>query len=198
MTRTHACALMLAAAVLAPAAMAQRNGDCVVAFDEATSLRQAGPGVRAIVPDHGEHGPRVFFACKSDRVSGVTIRLVPGQFAEARLVLTGTPEHALALLPEADLPTDWGRVDSRRLNADTLLVTLRLAVPKGNESGRAFAGRLSLAPSTANLDVPVTLEIIDETPLFRDEFDVDPVIGQFSMVVETQRGAFTDYPRSGD
>lgn len=198
MNRSHACcALLLVIAVLAPAAMAQGDGGCLVELDEAASLRGAGPGVRAVVPGHGERGPRVLFACKSGRVSGVSIRLVPGQFAEARLVLTGAPEHALALVPEAGLPPDWGRVTSRRLNPDTLLVTLALAVPDGAESGRAFAGRLSLAPRRANLDVPVTLELIEETPLFRDEFDVDPVIGQFSMV-EPQRDSFTAWPRSGD
>lgn len=184
MKYAHALMLLLLGAAIAPAAAAaEAGGGCLVALEGSADLGELPKGVRAIAPASSEGRARVLFACLEGRVSGLTIRLVPGQFAEASLVLVGFPEQAATLTAENGLPADWSRVESRSLNAETTLITLSISAPDSAQSGKAFSERLRLASSPSDLDIPVMLEILDRRPLFRDKFDdIDPVIGQFSMV----------------
>lgn len=184
MKRVHACALMLVTAVFAPAAQGE-GGACAFTLDELSGAGRLTPGVRAVVPESSERAASVQYSCRSDRVSAVTIRLVPGQVGEARVMLVDMPEQVPALVSGSELPSEWSQVAVRPLDAETTLVTLTISVPASARSGSAFSGHLGVAGASADLDIPVTVEIVGEAPLFRDdfdEFDVDPVIGQFSMV----------------
>lgn len=185
MKRVHACALMLVAAVFASAAQGE-GGACAFTLEELSGAGKFTPGVRAVVPENSERAASVQYSCVSDRVSAITVRLKPGQVGEARVMLVDMPEQAPALVSGSGLPAEWSRVAVRRVDAETILVTITISVPASARSGQAFSGHLGLAGISANLDIPVNLEIIEEAPLFRDdfdEFDVDPVIGQFSMVM---------------
>lgn len=183
--------VLFLAVLVIPAAVAEgEGGDCIVALDEADG-RTLPQGVRAVAPGASEQRARVLFACQAGRVSGLTVRLVPGHTAEAGLVLVGLPEHTPGLISENGLPPDWRRVGVRRLDPDTVLVTLEVVAPEAAETGRVFSDQLRLGPAGEHLDVPVTLEIIDDAPLFRDEFGVDPVIGQFSMTQDAHEPLFS-------
>jgi len=177
----NACVLLLLTAAVVSAVAAERD-DCLMS--SGGDAHAPVEGVRAIMPTKGERAT-VSFACQAGDVSGVTIRLVPGQAAQARLFVAASPEHIAALAAENGLPPEWCQVESHVLDSGTTAVTLSIATPPTAEVGQVFSDRLRLSPDRdgqPGLEIPVTLEFIEEGPLFRDKFDVDPVIGQFSMI----------------
>jgi hypothetical protein len=175
-----ALALLLAMA-WAPGGMAQDGGrDCLVASESG----RLPEGVRAIEPAAGSRLERVRIACADNRVSGLSIKLVPGRSTVARILLVGGAGHA-ASMTGAGLPSGWVDLSARRVGAGTTLLTFSVAAPDSAEAGSTFSDVLSVTRSGQAFDIDVSLEVLDEGPLFRDEFDVDPdpVIGQFSLVM---------------
>lgn len=188
MKLVHTCFLLFLGVGAASEALAGGNGGCLVAFEEGSSGGALPQGVRAVAPAGNEDPSRVRFSCNADRVSGLVIRLAPGQAAEARLVFVGSGEYAAGLDSGTGWPADWSRVDHRRLDSQTVIITLSVAAPDSAPAGRVFSDRLNLGSQRAGQAIPVTLEIIEGGPLFRDDFDdVDPVIGQFSMIHEVRQ-----------
>lgn len=187
---------LLLAVACGPEVLAQdAGGDCLVA-PEAGDL---GDGVRAIEPveagrdanRNANRHDKVRISCRAGRVSGVSIRLSPGGSAQARIVLVGGSDHAASLAAEGGLPKEWSGLSARRINARTTVVTISITAPDQAEVGSAFSDRLSVTRAGLEFDIPINLEILDDGPLFRDEFDnVDPVIGQFSVILRADRSLY--------
>ncbi|RFF32019.1 hypothetical protein [Wenzhouxiangella sediminis] len=174
----NALALLLAMA-WAPGGVAQDGGrDCLVASESG----RLPEGVRAIEPLVDSRLEVIRVACADNRVSGLTIKLVAGRSTVARILLVGGSRHA-ASLTGAGLPNAWVDLSARRIGAGTTLLTLSVEAPDSAEAGSTFSDILSVKRSGREFDIDVSLEVLDEGPLFRDEFDVDPMMGQFSLVM---------------
>lgn len=169
------------AVVVASSAHAEEAGaDCVIAADRGGEYGDLS-GIRALIPaDSGPDG-RIAYRCGDGAVSGLNVRLAPGQAAEARLLLARRPgDDDLEPGFSEGLPASWAALRATVVGGDALLVVLSISVPETASPGTVHSDRLVLS-GQHRAGIPLTLRVIESEPLFRDGFGVDPVIGQFSL-----------------
>lgn len=173
--------VVLLAVVCAPDLLAQGGGDDCLVASEAGRLAD---GVLAIQPAEADRKGKVRIGCRAGQVSELSIRLAPGGSAQARILLVGD-WAAVSLAAEGSLPKAWGSLSTRRIDARTILLTFSVKAPEQIEAGSLLYDQLDVAGAGRKLEIPISLEIAGDGPLFRDEFDnkVDTVIGQFSFVM---------------
>lgn len=181
MKLVHACLPLLLAVVAISDAFAEGRKTCVVSPDAIRHARVADDGVRAVAAAD-QQSPGVEFACRDGGLSAVSVAIVPGQGGEIRLLAGSAFFHGQAPGAVDGSLSEWSAVTTQRRDSGGQLVILTLSVPASAKVGRVYTGRLRLGAAESGVEIPLRLEIVEEQPLFRDEFDVDPVIGQFSLV----------------
>ncbi|GEM_PF-2089541 len=149
-------------------------------------------GLEAMDVSAGARSGEVAIACTEGRPATIDAGIEPGQKVMIVLVIdndSDSPAHFQIDPYEADStggnwieinPTSGSVPPGNRFH-----VGITLSVPSGLATG-------SVQELDLNLDVtgtegfftrlPVTMTVREEQPLFRDRFDVDPVLGQFSHV----------------
>lgn len=174
----HCYALCILLAVLSsPAAFA---GDECAPPPPSAGSAATGVGVLAIDASGTVHP-----TCRDGSLVHLRVRLPASGQATAVLAVAG--------LLDAVVDSEDGRLSSwTRIEFDAAgplgpaPVTLAFAIPADTEAGTRIAGRLQLrldrGERESALAIPLVLEVAGEEPLFRDDFGVDPVIGQFSLV----------------
>jgi hypothetical protein len=178
----HACLSLLLAVSAVPVVVADERNACVISPDASRYARVADLGLRAVAPADDRRSPVIGFECRGESLSGVSVAIVPGQRSEIRLLAGSGTLAGEDLLAVGGPLSEWSLVTSQPREAGGRDVTLTLSVPASAKIGRVFSGHLRPGGAGSGVEIPLTLELIEEEPLFRDEFDVDPVIGQFSFV----------------
>jgi hypothetical protein len=115
-------------------------------------------------------------SCRDGRLDALSFRVRPGE--DLRLALRApSGAGAVALVDALTLPQ--GPVFALRPGREPGRYTLTVRAPEGAAAGARFSAGLETADGDR---LGLSLEVIEQAPLFRDDFGVDPVIGQFSMV----------------
>ncbi|NBB93173.1 MAG: hypothetical protein GVY32_08400 [Gammaproteobacteria bacterium] len=171
-------AVLLMLAWSFPAAGEDRPG-CLIAPGD-LAARSASDGPAMIDLPGGPAG--VEPSCSGLRLEGVAVRLPLGSRHDITLhVRTGQGDWR-ALDGEGRV-VGWVGIDASRRHPDSVVVSIRS--PREGVPGERSDATLVFEPASVAEDIltiPVELELVEEAPMFRDEFDVDPVIGQFSLV----------------
>lgn len=202
-------AIALASLVLAAPADASGSSDEPVAAGDSRCVvrdgtRDSGFAMPARDDGHGalrvaalqpaNRSPSGFrFTCAQADLSSIAVGLRSGQAREVTLLLGNTTtrplNYRIGLFPDNEVSPRWLKIEpeSGTLAAGTQ-VQARLVVkaPAGFAREIVTAQKLLFTVDDGNREyvsaLTVELEIRDEGPMFRDDFQVDPVIGQFSYV----------------
>jgi hypothetical protein len=127
-------------------------------------------------------------SCVNGSVERIALRAEPGQRAEVALVLANAGfDPALissAMAMDAAWSSEWAHLEILQGEVPAggvLPISLVVSVPHDFVPGSRHEQRFDLVDEGGTtLAVNITLEVIEEQPMFRDGFDVDPVLGQFS------------------
>ncbi|QOC21354.1 hypothetical protein IC757_09830 [Wenzhouxiangella sp. AB-CW3] len=127
-------------------------------------------------------------ACSRGSVERLQLRAEPGQQARVGLLLANPgPDPVLIsrdMTRDAAWASDWVYLElpGAEIQPGSFLpATLVITVPDDYSPGERFEHRFGLLEGSEKLELSVALEVIREQPMFRDDFEVDPVIGQFSQ-----------------
>ncbi len=137
-----------------------------------------------------EGGVVARLSCVNGSVERIALRAEPGQQADVALALANAGfDPALissAMAGEGAWASDWVHLEVLQGEVPAggvLPISLVLSVPNDFAPGSRHEHRFDLIGEEGEaLSVIVTLEVIEEQPMFRDGFDVDPVLGQFSFL----------------
>lgn len=202
-------AIALASLVLAATAgasgdkvesVAADDSRCVVqdgaqGSDFAMPARDDGHGaLRVAALQPANRNPSGFrFTCGQADLASIAVGLAPNQVREVTLFLGNTTTRPLnfriGLFPDNEVSARWLQIEpeSGTLAASTQ-VQARLVVtaPAGFVPETVTAQQLLFTVEDGNREhvstVTVELEMLEDEPMFRDDFQVDPVIGQFSYL----------------
>lgn len=205
--RLHLVWLAIAAAIA---------GGPVAAADESAAagcLLAAGSGeppTRALMLD-GADSPAASLRLFCDRreIEQLTLPVPHGQTARVTLSLGGSGERELAyrlgVATAGGQSSSWLVIDapsgiipagSRR--PVTLTFHAHEALEVRSRHRLDLIIELGAGDKQVELSVPVELHVLEEAPLFRNRFEVDPVLGQFSQRAPRSRPALqTSAPAGG-
>lgn len=126
-------------------------------------------------------------SCSSAGNAVITADLPPGRRAHAWLLIENNGQAAVSLTARqtrADgsqiaLETEHGEIAA----GSAKRIKIVLSADTGSEFNTAFLHQISLALSGLDdpleLILPVLIQVIDPDELFRQRFEVEPVLGQF-------------------
>ncbi|NEZ03630.1 hypothetical protein G4Y73_05615 [Wenzhouxiangella sp. XN201] len=179
-------ATMLTALVLLPLRVVATDA-CVLDTAEDTVTLPDGVLLAYRAPETARVPGAIDIECRGQQVERISVVLPAGSGRE--LVLLVGSLSGVEIKPGLDESEDWANVvveASRDGTAGRVLISFR--APGDAEEGTVLAGDLQLyVPATREdrgpTSIPLQLTVRGEAPLFRDQFDVDPVIGQFSQVM---------------
>jgi len=136
-------------------------------------------------------------ACLEQHQPGLTVEQSPGTRARVDLLLSS--HHAEELIYHIDLRTtdsgaiDWlasepsaGRLAPGRSETLALSIDAHTSLPPLSSHSVMLLITLHDEQSEYRIELPVHVLIGAEPSLFRDEFEVDPVLGQFSQRPDSQ------------
>jgi len=136
-----------------------------------------------------EAGVVASLSCVNGSLERIALRAEPGQQAEIALLLANAgfdpASISSAMAGDGAWASDWVHLEVLQAEVPAggvLPISLVLSVPNDFAPGSRHEHRFDLAGEEGEtLSVTVMLEVIEEQPMFRDGFDVDPVLGQFSF-----------------
>lgn len=133
------------------------------------------------------------FTCGQHDLASVSVALAPTQAREVALVLGNTTTQPLkfriGLFPDNEVSPRWLRVEPEsgtlaaggRVQARLVLTAPADFVPE-TVLERQLVFTIEGDSREYVSTVTVELEMREDGPMFRDDFQVDPVIGQFSYL----------------
>jgi hypothetical protein len=126
--------------------------------------------------------------CEAGSLQQATVRMEVGERAEIGLLIANPGDEAVQVgnfdRIGAKWATGWGYLNVSRAEVPAggfLPITLVVHVPADYAPGNRKEHTFHLTNADDALSVTVRLEVVAEQPLFRDGFDIDPVLGQFSQ-----------------
>lgn len=154
--------------------------------DRAAMLRE--DAVSAVESPESARSPgSVELVCQQNSISRINVILPAGE--RRGLVLVAGSRDGQPLQPRLADTEGWARlVIEESSDGSAIRLNVEIVAPEAGTKGEKRSGSLLLF-STPNqrgeplITIPLELTIDEEQPLFRDQFDVDPVIGQFSLVM---------------
>ena len=126
--------------------------------------------------------------CDAGSLQQATVRLEAGGQAEIGLLIAN-PGHEAVQVGNFDRigvkwATEWAYLNVSRTEVPAggfLPVTLFIRVPSHYVPGDREEYTFHLSDADDALSVTVRLDVVEEQPMFRDGFEIDPVLGQFSQ-----------------
>ncbi len=126
--------------------------------------------------------------CASSGEAIIRAELPPGQAGQAWVLIENTGDEALQIAAERTR-TDGSQVliesEPAMIEPGTSLrMPISLEIDPDTEFGTAFLHQIALAihhseSGNQTIIIPIRLETIDPDELFRQRFEVEPVLGQF-------------------
>jgi hypothetical protein len=171
-----AITLLSGAAYLALSEVARADSE---ACSLATSAAAAPAGVRLLAGQ--DPGDELRVECREGDLVAITAALSQGAVAQARLFWNAPAEAPVRVTPVDSEAVDWLSAHRVAAQRGGQILSLRWQAPAGDPAGTLRSANVRVGDRV----VEVHLEVVSTDNLFRDGFDVDPVIGQFSMVVHT-------------
>lgn len=202
-------AVALVSLVLAASAGASGGADETVAAGDSRCVvrdgaRNSGSAMPARTDGHGALRVAVLqpasrnlsgfrFTCSQADLASIAVGLTSGQAREVTLLLGNTTTRPLnfriGLFPDHAVSPRWLQIEpeSGTLAAGAQVrARLVMTAPAGFVPETATAQQLLFTVDDGKKEyvsaMTLELEIREEGPMFRDDFQVDPVIGQFSYV----------------
>lgn len=177
---------MLTALVLLPMRVAATDA-CVLESAEDAVIPPDGMVLAYRAPGSARLPGAIDIACLDRQVERINVVLPAGAGRELVLLVGG--HVGVEIKSGLEESAGWANVAveaSREGSAGRVMISFR--APGDAEEGTVLAGELQVyAPATREdrrpTSIPLQLTVRGEAPLFRDKFDVDPVIGQFSQVM---------------
>lgn len=184
--------LLTGAAVWSPLAA----GDCMLDFERLSDASRwvladlpvltPTPEVSlAVAASPARQQGRISADCSTGDVINVELRMMPGEQVSFHVVTDIT--RPLVLNQESnmlDSVEEWVRVSAGSISSSVEPSAVAIRVPVEVEPGAVFEAQLRYhrgEGEEGSVQVNLRLEVIEEAPLFRDDFGVDPVLGQFSF-----------------
>lgn len=138
-----------------------------------------------------ESGVVAELRCKGGSVRHVGLRAEPGQRADVAMLLANAGVDAVvigsAMSGDAAWTSEWVHVEvfHGAVPAGGFLpLSLAIHVPADFTPGTRSEHQFELVDGDEAFTLTVGLEVIEEQSMFRDGFEVDPVLGQFSYRTE--------------
>lgn len=132
-------------------------------------------------------------SCEKGSLNRVAMQMEPGQRAEIELLIANPADmpvfigHALRL--DSISTVDWIQLEQLHLAiapGGFASMSLFIDVPPNMQPGQRHEQSFKLTGDDGSeLPLDITLEVIEEQPMFRDGFEIDPVLGQFSYRIST-------------
>lgn len=174
-------ALSICVVALSPDPVALAGTDCLTTSLAAPEWADA-PVVQLLAADSKS---AALPSCRGESLARLRVRLGASQQVTVVLAVDGLVSAVAE--SEDERLTGWTRIEFDASHRIGLVpVTVGFAVPGDAAAGTRLEGRLQLRVNRqgreSTVAIPLGLEVVDDQPLFRDDFGVDPVIGQFSMV----------------
>ena len=126
--------------------------------------------------------------CESGSLQRATLRVEAGGQAEIGLLIANPGEEAVSVgdfdRVGAKWATEWAYLNVSRAEVPAggfLPIKLFISVPADYVAGAWEEYTFRLTDADDALSVTVRLDVVEEQPMFRDGFDIDPVLGQFSQ-----------------
>jgi hypothetical protein len=179
-------ATMLTALALLPLRLVAADA-CVLDTVKDTVTLPDGVVLAYRAPEPARATGAIDIECMGQQVERISVVLPAGSGRE--LVLLVGPHSGVEIKSGLEGSADWANVAveaERDGFAGRVMISFR--APGDAEQGTVLTAKLQLfAPATREgrgpTSIPLQLTVRGEAPLFRDKFDVDPVIGQFSQVM---------------
>ena len=183
-------AVIAVAVTLSGMALADEVDSGCMSVSEALLHSDDAPVELFLAAAEDESGVVARLSCVDGSVEGVALRAEPGQQAEVALSLANAGfEPALissAMTADAAWNSDWVHLEVLQGEVPAggvLPISLVLSVPAEFVPGSRHEHRFELVGEGGEtLWLSVDLEVIEEQPMFRDTFEIDPVLGQFSFL----------------
>lgn len=177
--------ILMAGMAMLPMLAAGADG-CLHKADDGSGLVLEN-SVRAVEGPESARSPgSVKLVCNQDSVARINV-ILPAGTRRGLVLVAGSRDGQFleSRLAGADGWASLAVEESSDGSASRLSV--QILAPEEGEEGEVLAGSLLLFDASSREDeplvtIPLNLTIGGEEPLFRDQFDVDPVIGQFSLV----------------
>lgn len=174
-------AILVLAVISIPVA-GQDRPDCLISPGEMTA--QSAPDGPVMLDLPG--GPAsIELDCQGRQLERLLVRLPIGSRHDITLyTASGRNRESWKATSTDGAPLDWVELDASRRHANSMILQIRS--PRNAAPGDRLSARLSIEPDNGDAErfvVPIDVELTEEAPMFRDQFDVDPVIGQFSLVL---------------
>ena len=128
-------------------------------------------------------------SCSEGSLNRAAVQMEPGQRAKIELLVANPADvpvfigHALSL--DSLTSVDWIQIEQLHIAIEPggyALMSLVIDVPANLQPGQRHEQKFELiGDDGSELPLNITLEIIEEQPMFRDGFEIDPVLGQFSQ-----------------
>ena len=149
--------------------------------DRGASIFMLTTGDRAGVVRH--------LSCEGGSLNRAAVQMEPGQRAKIELLVANPADvpvfigHALSV--DSFASVDWMQLERIHLAiapGGYALISLFIDVPLDVQPGQHHEQNFHLTGDDGSeLPLQITLEVIEEQPMFRDGFEIDPVLGQFSQ-----------------
>lgn len=143
--------------------------------------------VRAVeTPDSARPPGSVELVCQQDSIARINV-ILPAGTRRGLVLVAGSRDGQLLESRLADAE-GWATLAvEKSRDGSASRISLEILAPQEGAEGEVHAGSLLLFDASSREDeplvtIPFRLTIGGKEPLFRDQFDVDPVIGQFSLV----------------
>lgn len=134
--------------------------------------------------------------CDAFGLVELVIEIQPRQQLDAQLLIQHPQAGSARVQVGGQAPaTGWLQIDPEsRQQADRSSHQLRITAGADLVPGdrRELQLQVSLGDGQLDREIPVTLIVQQETPLFRSRFEVDPVLGQFSYRLPPPRAPSAD------
>jgi hypothetical protein len=191
-TIVNAAAIFCAAGIALPGAAMGQGGDapCLSLSDptiDAQAVAEGGTSGPFLVTISDAAGVVARIQCADGSLERLVVRAEPGQRAEVQLLLANAGLEPVMIghdmTAEQAWSSDWVHLEmfaGEVPAGDFLPISLVLDVPAGFEPGSRHEQQFVLIDEGERLALTVILEVIEEQPMFRDGFEIDPVLGQFS------------------
>ncbi|WP_147306652.1 MULTISPECIES: hypothetical protein [unclassified Wenzhouxiangella] len=159
---------------------------CVLEADGGSEMA-SGDAVRALEsPETARLPGTLEIVCQKHGIARIDIALPVG--ARRGLSLISGGRDGRTLQPQLKDTGSWASLAVEEGPDGATRLKVGFLAPASAKEGDAFTGSLVLIDPSSRSDepvltIPLNLSIRGEVPLFRDQFDVDPVIGQFSLVI---------------
>lgn len=167
-------------------------GDCLVSVASLDGLeaQAQSPILSLASPEYQVQALEA--RCDQFGLAELMVEIEPGQSLDLRLQIHHDQAATARLQTAADEIPSWLLLGTETGSSEAYWsLDLKLDASGLTTAGQRLSQTLELSMETASgpleWQLPIRLLVLEETPLFRNRFEVDPVLGQFSYIAPSDK-----------